>query len=132
MSPELANLFNLVGAHIGGNLSFDGARLTNPEDVALNADGLTVDQSLFCGGFSAQGEVRLTGAHVGGRLSFAGASLINPGGFALTADRITVGQSFSCVNGFSAQGEIRLVSAHVGGQLNLGLFTCFRGWSSAG
>ena len=43
---------------------------------ALIADGLQVDQSMFCEeGFSAGGEVRLLGAHIAGQLSFDGATL---------------------------------------------------------
>jgi hypothetical protein len=66
---------NLGGAHIGGQLSLGGAQLTNPGGRALYADGLTVDQSMFCReGFTADGEVRLPGAHIGGPLAFMGHS----------------------------------------------------------
>jgi hypothetical protein len=33
---------NLLGAHVGGTLAFNGAALTNPEGAALSADGLRV------------------------------------------------------------------------------------------
>jgi hypothetical protein len=52
----------LVGAHIGGQLVFGGATLHQ----ALMAEGLHVDQDMFCDeGFTADGEVSLAAAHVG-------------------------------------------------------------------
>jgi len=68
----------LLGAHIAGQLSFDGAKLTNKDARALSADGLKVDQGMLCQtGFVAQGEVRLSGAHIAGQLGFNGAKLID-------------------------------------------------------
>jgi hypothetical protein len=85
----------LAGAHIGGNLEFDGASLTNPNGPALLADSLTVDQAMFCrAGFTAHGEVRLRGAHIGGSLGFRGASLTNPDGVALSLQRARAGVLF--------------------------------------
>jgi hypothetical protein len=95
---------SLLGARIGAQLSFAGAELRRslspadephdaapaprskqsdpsaepprPGGAALNADGLQVDQSMFCGeGFTAAGEVRLIGAHIGGQLAFTDATL---------------------------------------------------------
>jgi hypothetical protein len=75
---------NLMRAHIGGVLSFDGATLTNDDGPALNAEGLTVDEHMFCrNGFTAQGEIRLPAAHIGGQLVFDGATLTNGDGSAL-------------------------------------------------
>jgi hypothetical protein len=71
----------LLGAHIGGTLEFEGAQLTNDNGPALNADGLQVDQDMFCrvaeGGrpFTATGEIRLPGAHIRGQLDLSGAEL---------------------------------------------------------
>jgi hypothetical protein len=49
---------NLGGAHIGGDLRFDGALLCNPGGRALSADCLRVDRSMHCSkGFEARGEV---------------------------------------------------------------------------
>jgi hypothetical protein len=79
---------SLIGAHIGGQLSLDGATLINPGGDALKADKLTVGQSMFCRGFTAQGEVRLLVAHIGGQLSFDGATLINPSGIALDLEGV--------------------------------------------
>ncbi|MFG3600197.1 hypothetical protein [Micromonospora chersina] len=109
---------HLIGAHIGGHLSFSGAVLTNPIGHALNADGVTVDQDMFCrDGFTATGETRLLGAHIGGQLAFHGATLTNPDGYALNADGLTVDQDVVCRDGFTTTGEISLIGAHIGGQL---------------
>jgi hypothetical protein len=111
---------SLVGAHVGGQLWLDGASLTNPAGIALLADGLTVDQNMYCrGGFTAIGAVSLGGAHVGGHLVLDGASLANPGGVALGADGLVVDQAMVCRNGFTATGEVRLLAARIGLSLEL-------------
>jgi hypothetical protein len=110
----------LVGAHIGGHLSLDGAHLANPDGSALTADGLTVDQAMLCGeGFTATGEVSLRGAHVGGQLDLREAHLANPDGRALAADRLSVDQHLFCGEGLTATGEVVLVGVHVSGTLYL-------------
>ncbi len=100
----------LIGAHVSGRLSFNGATLHHP----LTAYGLEVERSMLCEeGFSAQGEVRLAGAHVGGELRFNGATLHQ----ALIADGLRVERSMLCEKGFSAAGKVSLLGAHVGGEL---------------
>jgi adhesin HecA-like repeat protein len=85
----------LNGAHIGGQLSFRGASLTNPGGAALAADGLKVDGDMFCwDGFTATGEVRLDGAHIGGQLDFTGAALTNPDGRVLDLAAIRADELF--------------------------------------
>jgi hypothetical protein len=130
---------SLLGAHIGGQLSFYSATLANPGGTALRADGLTVNQGMACTqGFTAKGDVRLRSAQVSGRLNFSdaqvdgqitlagahvtelwffGATLANPGGTALRADRLTVDQDMDCTQGFTAKGEISLLGAE---PVNLG------------
>jgi hypothetical protein len=105
----------LLGAHIGGRLSFTGAHLTNPGGRALSAGRLVVDQGMFFrGGFVAEGEVHLLGARIGGQLDLGGARLNNPGGKALQANWIAVGQYMLCTDGFTADGEISLANARIG------------------
>jgi hypothetical protein len=108
----------LDGAHIGGHLDCDGGTFRNPDGFALDADGLTVDQAMFCrDGFTAEGEVRLVGANIGGALACYGGTFRNPGGFALIADGLTVDQDMFCRDGFTAEGEVRLLGANIGGAL---------------
>jgi hypothetical protein len=125
---EAIGELRLLGAHITGVLSFDGARLSNQNATALAADGLQVDGDMLCQAvdgqrFEAAGELRLPGAHVGGQLSFRGARLTNESGPALTADGLRVDRGMVCwpVDGqpFEATGELRLSSAQIGGRLNL-------------
>jgi len=117
----------VLGGHIRGLLSFEGATLNNHGGRALVSDGLIVDKVMFCRrGFAACGEVRLPAARIGGRLYFDGARLSNPGGRALVASRLSVGQDLFCrtqrsdedIQPFSAEGEINLRGAHIGGDLD--------------
>jgi hypothetical protein len=111
---------SLLGTHVGGQLIFSGATLTNANGIALGADGLTVDQNMYARkGFSATGQVRLAGAHVGGTLELDGATLTNPDGRALGADGLTVDQGMYARKGFSATGMVVLVGARIGGQFDL-------------
>jgi hypothetical protein len=116
----------LVSAHIGGQLSFEGATLTNDGGAALSADALKVDGGMLCRAageypFTATGQIRMPGAHVG-MLDFDGATLTNLAGRALSADRLKVDGNMSCRSvgeyRFTARGEIRLPGAHVGGELS--------------
>lgn len=109
----------LVGAHIGGELECTGGHFSNPNGVAFNADGLTVDGGMFCHEeFSATGEVRLPGAHIGLQLECTGGQFSNPNGVALNADRLIVDGGMFCRKGFSATGEVRLLGAHISGVLD--------------
>ena len=119
----------LHGAHIRGQLNFNGARLTNDSGPALIADGLHVDGDVFGGGFIATGDgelgaVRLPGAHIVGQLNFNGAELANQNGPALIGDGLRVDGGLVLAEGFTGSGTyerraLRLPGAHIGGQLNL-------------
>lgn len=111
---------SLTDAHIGGALNLRGGRFMNHGGDALDADGIAVEQSMFCtDGFIAQGRVTLWGAHVGGQVNFKGGQFINPGGRALHARQLTVGESMFCMAGFIAEGEVHLPGARIGGALDL-------------
>jgi hypothetical protein len=122
----------LAGARIGGALLLSGADLNNPDDVALFADGLVVEQSMICrkgvksrgsirisGGFKSRGGIRISGGDIGGNLELDGATLTNPNGQALVADGLQVRGSLFCRDKFRAEGEVRLSGAHIGGSLDL-------------
>jgi adhesin HecA-like repeat protein len=107
----------LRGAHIDGQLDLGGATLTNPSGSALDAEALTVDDSMSCLEGIIRGEVNLRSAHIGGQLDLGGATLTNPDGYALAADGLTVDMNMFCGDGFAATGEVSLLGAHIGGQL---------------
>jgi hypothetical protein len=110
---------NLVGAHIGGQLNFEGGKFDNPDGRAIQADGLHVSRDMFFDdGFEAQGEVNLVGAHIGGQLNCGGGKFRNPDDQAIQADGLQVDGGLFFDDGFEAQGEVRLLGAHVRGQLN--------------
>jgi hypothetical protein len=110
----------LDGAHIGGLLSMNGARLGNPGGRALSASHLIVDYSMYCGGgFTAVGMIDLFGAHVGGELILLGANLANPGETALDLRDATIDHSMLCGEGFTATGEVNLTGAHIRGELGM-------------
>lgn len=137
LTNSTIDVISLLGAHIKGQLNLSGVILrgasypldlgdgtlrprespTEPvERVALIADGLRVDASMFCrDGFQASGELRLLGAHVAGQLLFDGAAVDG----SLNADGLQVGGSMFCRDGFRAAAEIRLPGAHIHGQLDL-------------
>ena len=119
----------LAGSHIGGQLSCDGAKLTNNSGPALHADSLHVGgYMLLRGGFTATGSgetgaVWLLGAHIGGNLECNGAELRDDSGPALVADNLQVRQDMYLRDGFTATGSgetgaVRLPGAHIGGQLD--------------
>jgi hypothetical protein len=118
----------LRSAHVGGILDLRGALLSNSGDTAFFADGLRVDQDLFCRSdddgtrFEADGEVRLPGGHISGTLDFTGAHLTNQNGTALEAETLRVEQGIFLraeMEGhrFEADGVVRLSNAHIGGGL---------------
>jgi hypothetical protein len=108
----------LFGAHIGGQLNFDGAVLECEDGRALFASQLKVANSMFCRqGFTAKGAIVLDGAGIGGRLDLSGAQLVNPGGRTLAANRLTTGQSVYCRNQFTSIGEIAMIDAKIGGRI---------------
>ena len=118
----------LLGAHIGGNLVCNGARLVNNSGPALIADSLQVGQDMYLRGeFTAIGSdkvgaVRLLGAHIG-QLECDGARLVNNSGPALYADGLQVSQDMYLRGKFTAigsgeDGAVRLLGAYVGGEID--------------
>ena len=118
----------LLGAQITGQLSFNGATLTNETGAALIADAMNVGGNVFFNvGFVATGRgdngaVRLPGTQITGELSLRGASLTNETGPALYADGVSVGDGLSLTAGFVATGHgddgaVRLLGARVTGGL---------------
>lgn len=110
---------DLTDAHLAGPLVLSGAQLSNPDGSALSADGLTVDNDVFCrNGFQATGEVRLLGARIDGDLDLTDAALDNPTGDALHADSAEFRGSVLCTDGFRAAGKVSLNRCEVGGDVD--------------
>jgi hypothetical protein len=111
----------LIGAEIGRELSFVGAKLSNPDGKALDADSIKVNGgAFFRDGFEGNGEINLFGAAIGATLDFSGAALQAPSarGYALNAEAIDVkGAAYFCQSDdwpFSTSGPITLFAAKVG------------------
>jgi hypothetical protein len=116
----VAGQVSLIGARVGGRLSLHGAHLSNPGGLALWADGLTVEEGMFCrDGFTCDGEINLASARIGGQMIFSQAHLANHAGPALYGLRLTVGGDLYCDDGFTAHGEVLLTGAHIGGRFDL-------------
>ena len=118
----------LLGARLGGQVSFEDATIVNAEGPALMADHVNIQGSLYLNsGFyvesqSSKGGVRLPGASVGGQLSLKEAEIFNNGGPAFQGDGLRVGRDVFFEGSFVTGGvggsaAIRLVNAKVGGQL---------------
>lgn len=116
---EVTGEVMLQGAHAGGTCVLDGARLSNPGAVALDAEGIELPSGLYARGLTADGEVRLPDARIGRRLVLTGARLSNPGGTALDADRARIDGAAVLDGGFRAEGKVGMRSAAIGGTLLL-------------
>ncbi len=120
----------ITGATISGQLSLNGAQLRATDRPALNAERLTIGNSLFLShGFTARsshprGTLYLLGASVTGPLELGGAQLEATNAPALNADWLTLDGSLFLNWGFTAhssceRGTLRLQGANISGQLNL-------------
>jgi hypothetical protein len=121
---------NLVGATVGGSLSLSGAKLTNADGPALNAERLSVNGTLrvrkgfLAEGTGLYGAVNLSIAHVSGVVMMRDAQLTNGSGPAFRADQIRVDGSVKLregvvMTGAGWRGAMHLVGAHIGGSLSV-------------
>ncbi|WP_280720023.1 hypothetical protein [Kitasatospora sp. MAP5-34] len=88
--------FSLINAVIGGQVTFNSAKLTNssPDGKSLTAGGMRVGRSLLARELTAVGEVRLPGAHIGSALLLDGATLTGgQDGSAFQGEGLTVASS---------------------------------------
>ncbi|HEX5496382.1 MAG TPA: hypothetical protein VFX70_17605 [Mycobacteriales bacterium] len=120
----------LLGAVVGGQLSFTDAALRAGGDCALHADGIGVDGDLLLRGvghrFTAdaggkRGAVRLNGARIGGNLECDHADLAASKGPALTLERAEIKGNLYLRDVWATGGPpaaVVLVGAQVGGQLS--------------
>lgn len=118
----------LLGAVVGGQVSFTDAALRAAGNSALHADGLTVGGDLLLRGvqrgFTAHGAgdrgvVRLIGARIGGNVDCDRATVAAAGGPALTVERAEIGGNLYLRDvrlAGRAPGAVVLVGARVSGQ----------------
>lgn len=109
----------LTGAHVSGQLDMHGCVIDGPVDGALKADGLRVEEDVYCsGGFQVTGLTRMIGAHIGGQFICDGATFRNPGADkALELGGLTVDEHVFWGEGFSVEGDVNLSGADIAGRL---------------
>lgn len=136
---EVNGQLRLPGVRTGGNVNLAGALLHNPDDFALDGNGLQVGGNLQCvpskkRRFTASGWLYLPSARVESDFSLRGARLAPPTKdserdqayerffdprVALIADRSQVSGNVDLDRGFESTGTIRMVNARVGGSMRL-------------
>ncbi len=114
----------VLGAHIVGQMSLNGARLHK----GLNGDRLRVERGMVCTGLIADGEVRVLGARIAGQLLFNGAKLHK----GVNAEGLWVNGGMVCEKGFVADGEVRVLGAHIAGQLSFNGAKLHKGLNAEG
>ncbi|TWP54191.1 hypothetical protein FKR81_01110 [Lentzea tibetensis] len=82
---------SLRAAHIGGQVAFQRASITNNRGPAINADSIRMEGNLLLSdtkivGNGVKGAIRLVGSHIGGQVDLDGANLTNDDGPAVDAD----------------------------------------------
>ncbi|MEU7526405.1 hypothetical protein AB0A74_11755 [Saccharothrix sp. NPDC042600] len=110
---------SLTAAAVKGHFRVVGTRLVNREGVALNADGMAVDQNVkFAGGFVAAGRVSMVGARIGGQFDCSGATFDNPGRTALELSGLRVREQTFWCDDFRVRGTVSLRRAQLAGGLD--------------
>jgi hypothetical protein len=104
----------LLGARIGGVLTFSGASLRGHDGRALDGDALIVEGDMFMQkGFSSVGELRLNGARIDGQLGMESATLRNDAGPALSLHEAQV-TSLWLRFASKPKGKVDLTNAAIG------------------
>jgi hypothetical protein len=136
---EVTGQVRIPGMRTGGNVNFAGARLDNPDDFALDGNGVQIGGNLQCvpskkRPFTANGWLYLPSARIDSDFSLRGAKLTpaaenvsDDAGHerfydprvALIADRSEVSGNVDLDRGFSSTGTIRMVNARIGGSMRL-------------
>jgi len=127
---EATGEIRLLGAHIGGQLAYTGAKLENPDGLVLNADGLTVESEVLFTSipeerFVTMGEIRLLDSRIGGQLNYSGAKLENSSALALTLEGIVI-------NGGIVLSSKYPFLTEVSGTIHIGLATIYKGIQANG
>ena len=107
----------LGGARLGGNIEADGATISVPDGVAINADGLEASGGILLRGADVRGGINLSGARLGADLNAVGAQIKRPGGVALDGDGIAARGDLA-LRGATIEGEVRMRGALFGGDID--------------
>jgi hypothetical protein len=108
----------MSGAKIGSRLICTGARLNNPDGMALHCDGLSAGDVYLSHDFRARGAVRFQGANIRGHFSCRDGHFSSPDGVALLLDGSSIHGIVSLCGDFTAKGEVRMIAASITGQVN--------------
>jgi hypothetical protein len=118
----------LTGARVHGNLSLQGAFLSEPERRSLiAAQGLAVDGDVELQNLHANGgQLGFRAATLGSVIDAAGAHLTNPAGYTLNLHQANVRGSVRLADGFKSVGAVILNRATIDGRLlcTQGSFSC--------
>ena len=115
-SATVTGPVRLPGARLAGGLVADGASLTRPDALALEAPGLQARGGVMLRGASLTGGLGLSGARLEDDLDLLGATIANPEGDAVTADGITV-RGDIVARRATLTGGCTLTGARVGGEV---------------
>ncbi len=108
----------LTGARLGGELSCDGALLSQPEGLALDAERLSTRGGVLLRGATVRGGVMLADARLGADLDAVGAVIERPGAIALNGAGCEI-RGDVALRLATVRGEIRMKSMRVGGDCDL-------------
>jgi hypothetical protein len=136
---EVNGQLRIPGLRTGGNVNLAGAVLHNPNDFALDGNGLHVGGNFQCvpsarRRFSSNGWLFLPSARIDSDFSLRGAKLVPAAEasgrdgaherffdprVALIADRFEVSGNVDLDRGFESTGTIRMVNSRIGGSMRL-------------
>jgi hypothetical protein len=127
---QAAGEVTLCDASIANTLELQGARLANPDGVALRLDRAEISSSVYCDrGFTAVGNMQAIGAHVKGSVYLNSAEFGKPGwaagkagaatGAALRLVRMRIDGDLGCWREFVVHDTIDLTRLSVGGEFRL-------------
>ncbi|WP_285750415.1 hypothetical protein [Lentzea sp. NBRC 105346] len=102
-----------------GQFDLQGSKIRNLPGVAIQADGLHVEQDMRCSDkFLAEGVTKMVGAAIDGQFICGGACFCNPGNVALELSGLIVKEHVFWQDGFTVDGQASLRGARVEGRLD--------------
>jgi hypothetical protein len=107
----------LSGARTGGNIEADGASITWPSGIVIEAGGLEARGGVLLRGANVRGGINLSGVRLGGDINAVGARIERPGEVALYGDAVVAGGDLA-LRGATIIGEARFLGARFGGDVD--------------